>query len=355
MRLFSLPTLLSLQLMAGRKLNRRQKWRIEKIQNERRARLERKQVRMEEQLKADGGLGEEQTGLVIASYGASLEVEAEDGKLIRCALRQNLPLIVVGDRVVWQASQEGGIVTALQERRSLLARPDAHGNLKGLAANLDQIIVVAAPAPAYSTELIDQYLAAAELTGITPLLLFNKIDLICKENSNEVTQLLQRYRDIGYRVLTSSTKLNHGLDELTAQLKGHTNVFVGQSGVGKSSLSNALMPGLDIAVKTLSERSGLGQHTTSTSRLYHLPQGGEVIDSPGVREFRLWAMDENSLAEGFREFHPFLGHCKFRDCKHQQEPGCALKAAEKRGEISTVRLNNYHKIALQLQEFAEEY
>jgi ribosome biogenesis GTPase len=341
--------------MAGRKLNRRQQWRIEKIQEERRARLERKQARVEEKLSGDSGLGAEQTGLVIASYGASLELETASGETVRCALRQNMPLIVVGDKVVWQAAQEGGVVTALQERRSLLSRPDAHGNLKGLAANLDQIIVVAAPAPAYSTELIDRYLAAAELTGITPLLLFNKIDLISETNKDEVAQLLQRYRDIGYRVLTSSTRVNHGLDELIEQLKGHCNVFVGQSGVGKSSLSNALMPGLDIAVKTLSERSGLGQHTTSTARLYHLPQGGSVIDSPGVREFRLWPMDESTLAEGFREFHPYLGRCKFRDCKHQREPGCALKAAVESGDISAERLDNYHRTAAQLQEFAEEY
>ena len=341
--------------MAGRKLNRRQQWRIDKVQDERRARLERKQARVEQQLGADGGLGEAQSGLVIASYGASLEVESENGERHRCALRQNLPLIVVGDRVVWQAAQEGGVVIALQERRSLLSRPDAHGNLKGLAANLDQIIVVAAPAPAYSTELIDQYLAAAELTGITPLLLFNKIDLIGEENREEVAQLLQRYRDIGYRVLTSSTRVNHGLDELIAQLSGHTNVFVGQSGVGKSSLSNALMPGLEIAVNTLSERSGLGQHTTSTARLYHLPQGGMVIDSPGVREFRLWPMSEASLAEGFREFHPHLGRCKFRDCKHQREPGCALKAAVETGAISAERLRNYHRIVLQLEQFADSY
>ncbi len=341
--------------MAGRKLNRRQKWRIEKIQEERRARLERKQARMEQRLGGDSGLGPEQTGLVIASYGASLEIEAEDGSLVRCALRQNLPLIVVGDQVVWQAAQEGGVVTALQERRSLLARPDARGELKGLAANLDQVIVVAAPAPAYSTELIDQYLAAAELTGITPLLLFNKIDLIAEEEREAVEALLQRYRDIGYRILTSSTKINHGLDELIEQLKGHCNVFVGQSGVGKSSLSNALMPGLNIAVKALSEQSGLGQHTTSTARLYHLPQGGMVIDSPGVREFRLWPMEEPVLAEGFREFHPYLGRCKFRDCKHQQEPGCALKVAVESGEISAERFNNYHKIAAQLQEFGEDY
>lgn len=341
--------------MAGRKLNRRQKWRIEKIQQERRARLERKQARVVQHHGDEGGLGEEQVGLVIASYGASIEIEAENGEQLRCALRQNLPLIVVGDRVVWQAAQEGGVVTALLERRSLLARPDTHGELKGLAANLDQIIVVVAPAPAYSTELIDQYLAAAELTGITPLLLFNKIDLVDDENHEAVEALLQRYRDIGYRVLTSSTKINHGLDELIEQLKGHTNVFVGQSGVGKSSLSNALMPGQDIAVQALSEQSGLGQHTTSTARLYHLPQGGKIIDSPGVREFRLWQMNEMALAEGFREFQPFLGHCKFRDCRHQQEPGCALKAAEESGEISTERLRNYHKVAAQLKEFASDY
>jgi ribosome biogenesis GTPase len=341
--------------MAGRKLNRRQQWRIDKIQEERRARLERKQVQLEQRLHDEGGLGTEQSGLVIASFGASLEVEAENGERQRCQLRQNLPLIVVGDRVVWQGTQEGGVVTALLERRSLLARPDAHGNLKGLAANLDQIIVVAAPAPAYSTELIDQYLAAAELTGITPLLLFNKIDLIRDEEQEEVRRLLQRYRDIGYRVLTASTRVNHGLDELIAQLKGHSNVFVGQSGVGKSSLSNALMPGLNIAVQALSEQSGLGQHTTSTARLYHLPQGGVVIDSPGVREFRLWPMAEEALAEGFREFHPFLGRCKFRDCKHQKEPGCALKGAVEDHKISPERLRSYHKIAAQLQEYAAEY
>lgn len=341
--------------MAGRKLNRRQKWRIEKIQEERRQRLERKQARLEHQLESNNGLGVEQTGLVIASYGASLEIETDNGEKQRCLLRQNLPLIVVGDRVVWQASQEGGVVTALLERDSLLSRPDSHGQLKGLAANVDQIIVVAAPAPGYSTELIDQYLAAAELTGITPVLLFNKIDLITDDKREQIEQLLQLYQSIGYRVLRSSTKKNHGLDELVEQLQGHSSVFVGQSGVGKSSLSNTLMPELNIATKALSEQSGLGQHTTSTSRLYHLPQGGTVIDSPGVREFRLWQMDEQALAQGFREFHPFLGHCKFRDCKHQLEPGCALKAASERGEISAQRLDNYHKIVSQQEQFAPDY
>lgn len=340
--------------MSKRKLSRRQQWRIDKIQDERRQRLERKQARLAAQ-SGEGELGDEQHGLVIASFGATLEVEDAQGVSVRCTLRQNLPLIVVGDRVVWQASHQGGVVTALLERRSELARPDFSGMMKALAANIDQILVVAAPAPLYSTDLIDQYLAAAELTGITPLLLFNKIDLIAEDNREAIEGVLQRYRAIGYRVLTASTVAQHGLDELIATLQGHTSVFVGQSGVGKSSLTRALIPKLEIAIGELSAQSGLGQHTTSTARLYHLPQGGDVIDSPGVRDFRLWPMGRFELAQGFREFSPHLGRCRFRDCRHQQEPGCALREAVVAGAISSERLQSYLRVAEQLEQNKEEY
>jgi ribosome biogenesis GTPase len=341
--------------MAKRKLNRRQQWRIEKIQEERRSRAERKQARVVATLGEQHGLGEEQEGLVIANFGASLELETAQGTPVRCQLRQNLPLVVVGDRVVWQAAGEGGVVTALQERRSQLARPDAQGELRPVAANLDQILVVAAPAPVYSADLINQYLAAAELTGIAPLLVFNKIDLIDEHNRDAVDTLLATYRDIGYPVLTASTKQQHGLDALIEQLKGKTSVFVGQSGVGKSSLVQSLLPAEAISVGELSAQSGLGQHTTSTARLYHLPSGGHIIDSPGVREFRLWRMSRQALAEGFVEFRPYLGHCKFRDCSHQHEPGCALREAMASGNISARRLQSYLKIALQLEEFENGY
>jgi len=341
--------------MAKRKLTRRQQWRIEKIQEERRQRAERKQARALNNLDEQQGLGEEQEGLVIANFGATLELEKSDGTTVRCQLRQNLPLVVVGDRVVWQTAGEGGVVTALQERRSQLARPDALGDLKAVAANLDQILVVAAPAPIYSADLINQYLAASELTGITPLLVFNKIDLIDEQNKPDVDALLTTYRDIGYPVLTASTKQQHGLDTLIEQLKDKTSVFVGQSGVGKSSLVKSLLPTEEINVGELSVQSGLGQHTTSTSRLYHLPNGGHIIDSPGVREFRLWPMSRQALADGFVEFRPYLGQCKFRDCRHEHEPGCALREAVEHGDISELRLQSYLKIALQLEAFENDY
>jgi ribosome biogenesis GTPase len=341
--------------MAKRKLNRRQQWRIDKIQAERRKRAEREQSTGDTSVQNDQHLGPEQEGLVVANFGASVELEDSNARPLRCQLRQNLPQLVVGDRVVWQSTGEGGVVTALLPRRTELARPDSLGGLRPVAANIDQILVVAAPAPLYSPELIDQYLAAAELTGITPVLLFNKIDLIAADNREDVELLLASYRAIGYTVLTASCKASHGLDAVTDALRDKTSVFVGQSGVGKSSLVKALLPEQAIDIGKLSEQSGLGRHTTSTSRLYHLPDGGQIIDSPGVREFRLWPMDESELLHGFREFVPYLGQCKFRDCKHRQEPGCALREAVRSGRIDARRLASYHRIAEQLAQFDVNY
>lgn len=341
--------------MAKRKLNRRQQWRIEKIQEERRKRVERKQQRNDEQLGKGQPLGPEEEGLVVANFGASAELEDSRGMPVRCQLRQNLPGLVVGDRVVWQRSGEAGVITAVLPRNTELARPDSLGELRPVAANIDQILVVVAPAPAYSPELIDQYLAAAELTGIAPVLVFNKIDLIDERNRQAVERLLHSYSALGYPLITASTRQNHGLDALLEQLQLKTSVFVGQSGVGKSSLVKALLPDEVISVGELSEQSGLGQHTTSTSRLYHLPGGGRIIDSPGVREFRLWPMEPSALIHGFREFGPYLGQCKFRDCTHQHEPGCALREAVERGEIEARRLVSYHRIVEQLGEFSQSY
>lgn len=335
--------------MAGRKLTRRQSWRIKKIQQERLERARRKQVRKLADV-SEEGLGPEQQGLVIANYGATLDIESKEGAIYRCAIRQNIDSLVVGDNVIWQAiDTNSGVVTALMSRHNLLARPDKQGLPRLLAANVDQILVVAAPRPAYSRELIDQYLAAAELTGITPVLLFNKTDLLDEESRPTVFADLEEYCRIGYRLIQASTKLRHGLDELIETLKGKTSVFVGQSGVGKSSLVKALLPGVEISIGELSESSGLGQHITSASRLYHLPHGGQIIDSPGVREFRLWQASSETLAEGFVEFRPHLGHCRFRDCRHDNEPGCAILTAVEKGEISWRRLENFYRIRLSLE------
>lgn len=336
--------------MAKRQLTRRQAWRIRKIQKERIERAQRKQQRELNPVENDQ-LGPEQEGLVVANYGATLDIESAAGAIYRCSLRQNIESLVVGDRVIWQTIDDSsGIITALIPRHNQLARPDSLGILKPIAANIDQILIVTAPLPVYSTELIDQYLAAAELSHITPILLFNKIDLLDETSARAVNEDFEEYRRIGYHLLQASTRSDHGLDELIKLLKGKTSVFVGQSGVGKSSLVMAILPEVEIAIGELSEGSGLGQHTTSASRLYHLPHGGEVIDSPGVREFRLWQGEAKRITEGFVEFLPHLGHCRFRDCRHDNEPGCAILTAVECGQISRRRLENFYRIRQSLEQ-----
>jgi len=333
--------------MNKRRLTRRQAWRVNKIQEERLRRAERKTAAVTDTDPADGP---ERFGRVMANYGALLEIEDETGAVHRCACRQNLGLPVVGDEVVWQAGREGlSVVTALRPRRSLLARPDASGEAKPLAANVDQILVVAAPLPRYDTELIDSYLIAAEALGIRPVIVLNKIDLLDADSRARLEADFAPYRAIGYRLLHASTVESHGLDALADELRERTSVFVGQSGVGKSSLVKALLPAADVRVGALSEAEH-GRHTTSSAHLYRLACGGALIDSPGVRAFRLWAMNREQLARGFPEFRPFLGQCRFRDCRHENEPGCALRAAVTEGAASLARLTNFQRIALDIEE-----
>jgi len=341
--------------MSGRKLSRRQAWRIEKIQEERLARAQRKAERLASSDEAMQ-LGQEQIGLIVANFGALLHVEGINGEVHPCKQRQNIETVVVGDQVVWQSDPHGGgVVTAPLPRRSLLARPDPSGELRPIAANVDQILVVTAPAPIYSSSLIDQYLIAAEATGITPILLFNKIDLLDDEARDAQQAQFELYRQLGYQVIFASTKSLHGLDELRATLRDKNSVFIGQSGVGKSSLVQTLLPDQTIAVGELSEQSGLGQHTTTTARLYHLPEGGNLIDSPGVRGFRIWRMEPHEIARGFREFVPYLGRCKFRNCSHRHEPGCALIEAVERTEISAERLTSFHRIVDEQENYKPRY
>ncbi|MEM8132975.1 small ribosomal subunit biogenesis GTPase RsgA, partial [Morganella morganii] len=192
---------------------------------------------------------------------------------------------------------------------------------------------------------IDRYLVACETLGVEPLIVLNKIDLLNDESRDQVNDLMNIYRNIGYRVLEVSGYTNEGIDALTAALAGRISIFAGQSGVGKSSLLNTLLPeNADILVNNVSDVSGLGQHTTTASRLYHFPHGGDVIDSPGVREFGLWHLTPEQVTQGYTEFRDYLGGCKFRDCKHGDDPGCALREAVENGEISAERFENYHRI-----------
>ncbi len=339
--------------MGKRKVNRRQAWRIDKIQSERAARAERKDALIEDQLEG-GELGPEQHGLIISHFGRQVDVEALEGEskgeILRCHLRTHLGQLVTGDRVIWRRSPDSGVVVAALDRHSELLRPNNHGELKPVAANIDFIVIVIAVEPYAHANLIDRYLVAAEASDIEPVLLLNKADLLNGENRQRLEPLLEQYRSLGYRTLQASTASSHSLDELKALLADHISVFVGQSGVGKSSLINSLLPGADLRVGALSEQSRKGKHTTTTARLFHFPDGGDLIDSPGIREFGLWHMTEDQVLSGFRELADLQGHCRFRDCRHEQEPGCAFLEAVDNGSISEQRFNSYRQILNSMQD-----
>ncbi len=339
--------------MSKRKLTRRQAWRIQKVQDERAARAEKRDSKAQEQLQ-EGNLGPEQHGLVIAHYGTQVAIEAlegdDKGQVCRCHMRANLGSLVTGDKVVWRsADTEGkddnlGVIVAVLPRHSELSRPDPYGDMKTVAANIDRIVIVIAPYPEPHGNLIDRYLVAAETLDIQPIILLNKTDRIDDTNRQRLNEMQERYSALGYEWLNVSTKTEQGFNELVSYLADYTSVFVGQSGVGKSSLINMLLPHENIRVGPLSEISQQGTHTTTTAHLFHFPGGGHLIDSPGIREFGLWHMDEGTLLEGFVEFRPFLGYCKFRDCAHQSEPGCAIQKALEGGAISDVRMASFRYI-----------
>jgi ribosome biogenesis GTPase len=230
-----------------------------------------------------------------------------------------------------------------------LARPTGDGSSKPYAANVNRIFIVTATQPQTSDALIDRYLVVAETTGIHPVIVINKIDLADEQTRPLFEARAAKYRAVGYTVLFASVKRRHGLDAIVEELKGHTSILVGQSGVGKSSLVKSLLPDRDIRIGALSQTQQ-GRHTTTTSVLYHLPFGGDLIDSPGVRDFAVWHIEPEDIVRGFVEFREYLGHCRFSDCSHTSEPGCALLEAVDTGRIHPARLASYHEMMRSIQE-----
>nr|WP_268830736.1 small ribosomal subunit biogenesis GTPase RsgA [Photobacterium phosphoreum] len=295
-------------------------------------------------------------GLVITRFGQHADVEdPQTGIIHRCNLRRSIQSLVSGDRVVWRPGVEAlqgiaGVVEAVHERKTMLTRPDYYDGVKAVAANVDRIVIVSSILPELSLNIIDRYIIAAETIGIKPLIVVNKVDLLTPEQRVEVERKLTQYQNIGYSVRLVSTDTGEGLDDLKVDLKDHVSIFAGQSGVGKSSMVNSLMPDVEADIGDVSTNSGLGQHTTTAARLYHFADGGDLIDSPGVREFGLWHLEPEQITEAFVEFRQHLGGCKFRDCKHGNDPGCIIREAVERGDISRARYNSYHKIIESMSE-----
>jgi len=211
-------------------------------------------------------------------------------------------------------------------------------------ANIDQVVIEAALEPALDYFLIDKYCIAAELAHTEPLILINKADLLTDKDRGRIDLLISEYRHIGYTTLLISALKNTGIKAFADTLSGKTSTLVGQSGVGKSSLVKRLLPDRDIVTGKLSVASGLGKHTTTSTTLYHLPHGGHLIDSPGVRDFHLARVSREELDDGFREFRPYLGQCRFNNCRHLSEPGCAIHAAVAEGHILERRMASYRQL-----------
>ena len=284
-------------------------------------------------------------GRIIAHLGKALIVEDEEGATSRCKKRSQLEQPAVGDYVEWMKTEEGaGRVERILPRESLLSRPAKNGNTRPVAANLDQIVVILAVKPNIDALLLDQYLIVCEFQEIAPLIVLNKVDLLDDDSRQLTDALILIYKNLGYEVIEVSALEKTGLDALRKRLQNETSILVGQSGVGKSSITNALLPDLELQTKVLSTASGLGKHTTTATTLYKLPEGGDIIDSPGVNIFGLAHITEKNLAYGFREIRQFAEQCKFSDCMHLKEPKCAVKDNIETGHIAKSRYLRYLKL-----------
>jgi ribosome biogenesis GTPase len=291
--------------------------------------------------------------------GASL-VDTENG-VLRCTLRGRLSrsrrsavrLIAVGDRVEVEPGAEGhGVIEAVATRRTKLSRraagPRQHEQV--VAANVDQILVVGAfSEPPLNLDLIDRYLVAAGHGGMRAIICINKLDLLAPDaHGTELTI----YEQLGYAVVKTCALSGVGVDALRDRLLDHTTVIAGPSGVGKSTLINAVQPGLELRTAPVSAKSGEGRHTTTASQLLRLDGGGYVIDTPGIREYTLWEIEPRELDEFFPDIDAFREGCRFSDCTHSHEPGCEVKQAVERGEVTERRYASYLHILDEVHEEA---
>jgi len=278
-------------------------------------------------------------GQIVASFGRRYLVELADASTLDCVTRGRRSALACGDRVTVLRSSAGkGVIESVGTRTTLLYRSD-RAREKLVAANVTQIAIVVAPLPAFSADLVNRCLAAAEHGEMAAFIVLNKVDL---PQAAQALEALELYRALGYRVVALSAKRD--LAPLVPCLKGETSVLVGQSGMGKSTIINGLLPAAAVRVAEISAALDSGRHTTTHTRLFHLDAASHVIDSPGMQVFGLHHVEDDALAQAFVEFRPWLGQCRFRDCRHMSEPSCAVSAACRDGKISEQRLASYRAL-----------
>ena len=273
------------------------------------------------------------SGTIVAAHGRQYRVELDDGRTLLCFPRGKKSELACGDKVSIQLSNDSqGVIDSIEERQTLLYRSNEFKQ-KLIAANVTQIVIVVATEPSFSDELITRCLVAAECQDMKALIVLNKCDL--QERLDFATTNLSAFEQLGYPVLRLSAHTS--VDLLRPFLSGHTSVLVGQSGMGKSTLTNALVPGANAPTREISEALDSGKHTTTHATLYRLDDQSVLIDSPGLQEFGLRHLSSNAIEYGFPELRLLLGKCRFRDCRHDREPDCAVLAAVKSGQISPRR------------------
>ena len=299
--------------------------------------------------------GVTQHALVTATYSQRMRMRLDDGAEVTGRLKGKKIRPVCGDLVEARviANEPEWLITKILPRRNELTRPDKRGRIEVLVANIDLVSVGAADAPAADWFIVDRYLAAAELMDVSALVVFNKSDLGAASESSETA--LADFAKIGHATVRCSAKTGDNLDELKRHLCDQTTIIVGQSGVGKSSLINYLIEDADQQTAELSRATGEGRHTTVNSMMWSLPEGGVVIDSPGVREYAPAIESPDLATRGFREIDEHGHNCRFANCRHLREPDCAVKSAVEAGEISARRYESYRRLLVLAQKLADNY